>query len=142
MTTQRKGPKAAADILNQLNPDEKSKIMQHIEKCDPSLANEILKELYNIDQLKFITSNMLAEFLKNIPMSDFCLSMRLADEETQLHIMTMLPSRPRAELQEVVSGPGQPKHKVMQAHQKVVALMRLMVANGQLVLKKSGDIYV
>lgn len=137
-----KGPKAAADIINQLNPDEQKRILGQIAQSDPATAREIQENLVTLDDLQYITAPMLSELLKVLKPETLALALRTAAPATTQKILSLLPKRLAADFTPILSGPGQPKAKVFEACAQTLATIRDLQSKGKLVLKQGGDILV
>jgi flagellar motor switch protein FliG len=137
-----KGPKAAADIINSLNPDEQKRILSEIANSDPAMAKEIMHKLVNLDSLQFITAQMLSEFMKQLKPEILALALRTAEPNTIKHIVSLLPKAIAKDILQIVQGPPQAKAKVFEAVQQSLRVIREMTSKGLLVLRKDGDKYV
>ena len=72
------GIRAAVKILQTLTSGEREKILQNIEKKDPQMFDLLKNNLVVFEDLQFMTSKMIGEFLKEVSLADLALGLRSA----------------------------------------------------------------
>jgi flagellar motor switch protein FliG len=127
------GPKAAALMLQGLGPGERKRILDDIRRKDPKMAQAIEVHLLTLEDLKKLSVKMLQEFLREVDTQDLGLALRLSSVELREHLLGMISTGMREDLELVLKGALQPVEKVQEAYQRVLSVMNAMQDKGLLV---------
>ena len=137
------GVKEAAKLLAGLTRDAREKVLDIISKKDPRMAEALHKSMYTFEDLKYLTSVMLIELLREIKISDMGLALRISSNDLKDHILKNSPRGMRQEMEEILMGPPQLASKVEEAQEKIMIVVRAKIDKGQLVINKdSSEKYV
>ena len=137
------GVKAAAKMLSALAGPERERLLKIISDKNPDMAKLLKASLVSFEDLQHITPKMMVELLARLKVDEFALSMRLASLPLRAHILGMLPSGIKKQIEDVLLGPPQLVSKAQEAQEKVMEVVREMCDKGELVLKShAGDDYV
>jgi flagellar motor switch protein FliG len=135
----RAGIKEAAKMLAGLDLQQRENILELIVQKDPKIAEILKKNIVTLEDLKWATTKMLQEFLREVSLKDLGLALRVASPEAQDHIRNSISSSMREEIDFFLKGKPQPVANVQKAYQGIVDLMLKKVEQGQLVLKVEGE---
>ncbi len=133
------GVKAAAQMLAGLKGAERERLLKIIADKNPEMAQTLRENLVSFEDLIHITPKMLVDFLRQVKTEDLALAMRLASTELKTHILKMLPSGIKKQIEDVLLGPPQLVSKAEEAKDKVMEVVRKMCDTGELVLRPGGD---
>lgn len=133
------GPKAASELLSHLTPSEQKRILSEIKKKDANLAETLEKSMTSVEDLRFITPKMLAEFLSQIKISDLALSLRICSEDLKAHLQKNVSNSICRELDDIIKGPPISVKKVQEAQSRILDKMREKLAKGELVISRKRD---
>lgn len=133
------GPKAAGQMLQGLDTASRKKILEVIKARDPKMAELIESTMVSIEDLRFITPKMLAEFLSQIKIDDLALSLRISSAELKEHIFKNISNSLKRDLEEVIKGPPQSVKKIEECQSRILAVMKNKLERGELILSKSKD---
>lgn len=137
------GVKAAAQMLAGLKGAERERLLKIISDKNPEMAQTLRENLVSFEDLIHITPKMMVDFLRQVKVEDFALALRLASNELKAHILKMLPSGIKKQVEEVLLGPPQLVSKAQEARDKVMEVVLKMCDAGELVLRPGGsDEYV
>lgn len=136
------GVQVAADMLSGLDKDNQKRVLELMVKKDPQMAELIQKHLVQIDDLQLMTTQMLQDFLKKIPLEELSLALKMASKETVEFFLNRVSKSMALEIHEGVYERKVPKEKASEVYQKVMETTRQMVDSGELVLKGNNDEYV
>lgn len=136
------GTPIAAEMLAGLSKRERDRILAYIEKKEPETAEELRKLIVTLDDVRFISIDMLRTLLGALKTDDLGLALRMAKAETRAFVLDNVSSGMRAELKDAFSGPPLPAPTVQQAYDRVMKVMREMEDQGKILIKREGDEYV
>lgn len=137
------GVKAAAQMLAGLKGAERERLLKIIADKNPEMAQTLRENLVSFEDLIHITPKMLVDFLRQVKVDELALAMRLASPELKSHLLKMLPSGIKKQIEDVLLGPPQLVSKAEEAKDKVMETVRTMCDSGELVLRAGGsDEYV
>ncbi len=89
------GPKIAAEIIERMRPENKKKLLEKIQRTDPSIAEKIEANLYDFDQIAELTPQSIQLLIKEISPQDMLLSMKVASEAVKNVLLQNLSERRR-----------------------------------------------
>lgn len=138
----KKGPKAAAELLSLLPAEQRASVLEEMKKQNPQMTEELLKMMVTIEDLRFITTKMLQEFLREINIKDLSLALRIASPELKNFFLTNVSKTTRLEIEEVLLGPPVPVSKVQEAQDNITKILRKKIDRGEIIINKKGDEYV
>ncbi|MBT3586665.1 MAG: hypothetical protein HN509_17275 [Halobacteriovoraceae bacterium] len=136
------GPKAAAEMLSGLAPLERAKVLDKIALQDPQMAELLKKCMITLEDLRYLTVQMLSELLREIDLKDLGLALKIASQELKDHILSNISKGMQEEINDVLVGQPQPISKVNEATEKIMEIVRLKADKGELNFNKDGETLV
>jgi flagellar motor switch protein FliG len=99
-TEQVDGPKIAAEILKQLSPSLREKLVKGISLKNPESAQKINNKLNSLNTILETPSLILETALRKSTDNDIVLALKTAEPEVQSHILSHVSENRRLELLE------------------------------------------
>ena len=128
------GIRAAVKILQTLTSGEREKILQNIEKKDPQMFDLLKNNLAVFEDLQFMTSKMIGEFLKEVSLADLALALKTSSDELKNHFYNNISSGMKKDLEDIMNKKLVPVSQVEAARAKIMEVVRKKVETGQLIL--------
>ncbi|MGA7521642.1 MAG: flagellar motor switch protein FliG [Acidobacteriaceae bacterium] len=138
------GFKAVADLLNRMESEQTSRMLQEIEAADPAMALSIRNLMFTFDDLVTIPPASIREIVSAADKRQLGLALRGAQDELRAHVFAAMSSRAAEMLKEdmEVMGPVRGR-EVAGAQQEILALARTLEAEGKVILKlEQGDDFI
>ncbi|HEX3986530.1 MAG TPA: flagellar motor switch protein FliG [Acidobacteriaceae bacterium] len=138
------GYKAVADLLNRMESEQTTRMLQEIEAADPAMALSIRNLMFTFDDLVTIPPASIREIVSAADKRQLALALRGAQDELRAHAFAAMSSRAAEMLKEdmEVMGPVRAR-EVAGAQQEILALARTLEAEGKVILKlEQGDDFV
>jgi len=133
----RGGVEEAAKLLSGLSRAQQKKVLTLIAKQDPQMAEKLEELVVSIEDLKYLTTQMLIDLFKQIKLKDIGLSLRIASDEVKNHILDNISKGMREEIEEVLLGPPRLVSEVEEATGRVMKVVKEKVESGEFVLKET-----
>lgn len=138
------GFKAVADLLNRMESEQTTRMLQEIEAADPAMALSIRNLMFTFDDLVTIPPASVREIVSAADKRQLALALRGAQDELRAHVFAAMSSRAAEMLKEdmEVMGPVRAR-EVAGAQQEILALARTLEAEGKVILKlEQGDDFI
>jgi len=137
------GPKAAANIMNALEPSHESAIMEQITKSDEALAQLIEDLVFTFDDLEGLDDRSMQELLRQVPGDGLLLALKGADDPLKDKIFKNMSQRAAEMLKDDLESKGPVRVADVEAAQKtILQTARKLAAAGTIALGGKGDQYV
>jgi flagellar motor switch protein FliG len=137
------GAKAAANIINFLEPSQESALMEQIEKSDEALAARILDLVFVFDNLITIDDRSMQELLRQVPAEKLLLALKGADEELKEKIFKNMSQRAGEMLRDDLEAKGPVRLSEVEGAQKeILQTARKLAEAGTIALGGKGEEYV
>ncbi len=137
------GPKAAADIMNALEPSHESAIMEQITKSDEQLATTIQDLVFVFDDLIDLDDRSMQELLRQVPGDQLLLALKGADEPLKEKIFKNMSQRAAEMLKDDLEAKGPVRVADVESAQKtILQTARKLAAAGTIALGGKGEEYV
>jgi flagellar motor switch protein FliG len=137
------GPKAAANIMNALEPSHESAIMEQITKSDEALAQLIEELVFVFDDLGGVDDRSMQELLRQVPGDQLLLALKGADEPLKEKIFKNMSQRAAEMLKDDLESKGPVRVADVEAAQKtILQVARKLAAAGTIALSGKGDEYL
>jgi len=137
------GAKAAADIMNALEPSHESSIMEQITKSDEQLATTIQDLVFVFDDLIDLDDRSMQELLRQVPGDQLLLALKGADEPLKEKIFKNMSQRAAEMLKDDLEAKGPVRVADVEGAQKIILqTARKLAAAGTIALGGKGDEYV
>jgi flagellar motor switch protein FliG len=133
------GPRAVAEIFNQLDTNLSNEILNLIGEENADLMEEIRNKMFVFDDLLSIDANGVKELLSRADRRQLTVALKGASEEVRQHLLKGMSQRGSAMLLEDMEALGPVKIKdVEAAQQQVIAVVRQLENEGVVTLKGGG----
>jgi len=137
------GPKAAADIMNALEPSHGSAIMEQITKSDEALAQLIEDLVFTFEDLGDLDDRSMQELLRQVPGDGLLLALKGADDSLKEKIFKNMSQRAAEMLKDDLESKGPVRVADVEAAQKtILQTARKLAAAGTIALGGKGEQYV
>ena len=137
------GPKAAANIMNALEPSHEAAVMEQIKKSDEALGQLIEDLVFVFDDLGGIDDRSMQELLRQVPGDQLLLALKGADEALKDKIFKNMSQRAAEMLKDDLESKGPVRVADVEAAQKVILqTARKLAAAGTIALSGKGDEYL
>jgi len=137
------GAKAAADIVNGLDPSDEQPLMEQITKTDEALGARIQDLIFVFDNLLEVDDRGMQELLRQVPSDKLLIAMKGAEETLKAKIFKNMSQRAAEMLKDDLEAKGPVKLSEVEAAQKeIVAQARKLAEDGTIALGGKGEEYV
>lgn len=137
------GAKAAANIINFLEPGMESTIMEQILKADEALGTRIQDLIFVFDNLLELDDRSMQELLRHVTSDKLVLAMKGADDELKEKIFRNMSQRAAAMLRDDLEARGPVRLSEVEAAQKeILSIARKLAESGVIALAGKGEEYV
>ena len=139
------GPRAVAEIFNQLDTELSSEILTQIGEQNSELMDSIRQKMFVFDDLMALDANGVKELLARADRRQLTTALKGTNEDLRQHLLKGMSQRGAAMLLEDMEALGPVKiREVEAAQQAMIAVLRQLETEGVLSLKGGGgdDQYV
>ncbi|MEP7244227.1 MAG: flagellar motor switch protein FliG [Gammaproteobacteria bacterium] len=137
------GAKAAADIVNFLDPSDEGPIMDQINKADEALGSKINDLVFVFDNLIDVDDRGMQELLRNVQSDRLLMALKGADETLKAKIFKNMSQRAAEMLKDDLEAKGPVKlTEVETAQKEILAAARKLAEAGTISLGGKGEAYV
>jgi len=137
------GAKAAAEIINFLEPSQESALMEQIEKTDETLAARILDLVFVFDNLIDVDDRGMQELLRQVPAERLLLALKGAEDALKEKIFKNMSQRAAEMLRDDLEAKGPVRLSEVEAAQKeILQIARKLAESGTISLGGKGEEYV
>jgi flagellar motor switch protein FliG len=137
------GAKAAAEIINCLEPSQENALMEQIEKTDEALAARILDLVFVFDNLVDLDDRGMQELLRQVPAEKLLLAMKGAEDTLKEKIFKNMSQRAAEMLRDDLEAKGPVRLSEVEAAQKeILQIARKLAEAGTIALAGKGEEYV
>ena len=127
------GLKAAAELLNQLDPAHRDKLLSELANRDPATAEAIQDRMFTFEDIARLDDRSLQILFHEVKCENLALALRKASAEFKALVFKNIPERAGELLREEMESSGPRKVSDVRAAQKaLVELVRRMIAEGRL----------
>ena len=133
------GPRAAAEILNEMDSVLSEEILKEIEQTNAALVEEIRAKMFVFEDLLTLDTAGVTELLSRADRRALTIALKGASEDLRKHLLKGLSQRGAAMLVEDMEALGPTKIRdVEAAQQSVIAVVRQLESEGVISRGKSG----
>jgi|HigsolmetaAR201D_1030396.scaffolds.fasta_scaffold01274_10 Flagellar motor switch protein len=133
--SQVRGVKQVADILNRYKGD-REQMFELLRARNPELVNTIEDQMYDFFILSRQSQEVLQTLLDAIPLDEWVVALKGAEPELIKAIRSALPKRQAQQMETLSRRQGPvPVSRVEQVRRDIMAVVREMVANGEIQLQ-------
>jgi flagellar motor switch protein FliG len=137
------GAKAAADIVNFLDPSQESAIMEQISATDQAIGARIQDLIFVFDNLLELDDRSMQELLRQVPSDKLLIALKGTDEELKQKVFKNMSQRAAEMLRDDLEARGPVRLSEVEAAQKeILATARKLAEAGTIALKGKGEEYL
>jgi flagellar motor switch protein FliG len=137
------GAKAAANIINNLEPSQEGVIMEQIVQTDEALGSRIQDLIFVFDNLMEIDDRSMQELLRTVASDKLLLAMKGCDDAMKEKIYKNMSQRAAEMLKDDIESKGPVKISEVEGAQKeILQTARKLAEAGTIALASKGDEYV
>ena len=137
------GAKAAANIINNLEPSQEGVIMDQIVQTDEQLGARIQDLIFVFDNLMQLDDRSLQELLRQVPGDRLLLAMKGCEEAMKEKIFKNMSQRAAEMLKDDLESKGPVRISEVEGAQKeILQVARKLAEAGSISLGSKGDEYV
>ena len=134
------GVKAVADLLNQIDQEATTTILENIEQDDAQLASTIRNLMFTFDDFLAVPDTGIRELLGQVDKKTLGTALKGASEDSRNHFFKCMSSRAVEMLKEDMEALGPVRSRdVANAKTEIVAVARRLEGEGKLVLKQEQE---
>jgi flagellar motor switch protein FliG len=127
------GVQAVVDMLNQMNPIERERLMNDLSKKNPQVADSIRKRIFTFQDLVGWVDRDLQVLLREISQPKLVLALRGTDPEFKKKFLKNVSARLAVSLQEEMDMQGpQRKSDVLAAQSEVIEIAKKLISQGKI----------
>jgi flagellar motor switch protein FliG len=142
-TSSMGGAKAAANIINLLEPSQEGMIMEQIAKADQALGARIQDLIFVFDNLLELDDRSMQELLRQVPSDRLLLALKGADEALKEKIFKNMSQRASEMLKDDLEAKGPVRiSEVEGAQREILQIARKLADSGAIALGGKGEAYV
>jgi flagellar motor switch protein FliG len=137
------GAKAAAEIINNLEPSQESAIMEQITQADEALGSRIQDLIFVFDNLMEIDDRGMQELLRQVPSDRLLLALKGCEDAMKEKIFKNMSQRAAEMLKDDLESKGPVRISEVEGAQKeILQAARKLAEAGALNLGGKGERYV
>jgi flagellar motor switch protein FliG len=137
------GAKAAANIINNLEPSQEGVIMEQIVQTDEALGGRIQDLIFVFDNLLEIDDRSMQELLRQVASDRLLLAMKGCEEAMKEKIFKNMSQRAAEMLKDDLESKGPVRiSEVESAQKEILQTARKLAESGAIALGGKGDEYV
>jgi flagellar motor switch protein FliG len=134
------GVESIVDILNLVDRSTEKSIIESLEEEDPELAEEIKKRMFVFEDIVMLDDRAIQKVLREVDTAELAKALKAVDSEVQDKIFRNMSKRAATLLKEDMEYMGPIRMKdVEEAQQKIVAIIRKLEEQGEIVVARGGE---
>lgn len=134
------GVENIVEILNLVDRTTEKLIIESLEEEDPELAEEIKKRMFVFEDIVMLDDKAIQKVLREVDTQELAKALKGVDAEVQDKIYRNMSKRAASLLKEDMEFMGPTRRKdVEEAQQKIVAIIRKLEEQGEVVIARSGE---
>ena len=142
-TSSMGGAKAAANIINNLEPSQEGVIMEQIVQADEALGSRIQDLIFVFDNLLDIDDRSMQELLRQVASDKLLLAMKGCEDAMKEKIFKNMSQRAAEMLKDDLEAKGPVKISEVEGAQKeILQIARKLADAGTIALAGKGEAYV
>jgi flagellar motor switch protein FliG len=142
-TSSMGGAKAAANIINLLEPSQEGMIMEQITKADQALGARIQDLIFVFDNLIEIDDRSMQELMRQVPSDRLLLALKGAEDSLKEKIFKNMSQRAAEMLKDDLEAKGPVRvSEVEGAQREILQIARKLADAGAIALGNKGEAYV
>lgn len=135
------GIEKITEILNLSSRAVEKNVIESLEIKENDLAEEIKKRMFVFEDIVLLDEDTVSRIVERSDLLDLCLSMKVAPEEVKSYIFNQISKDKNKEIVDRIDRIGRVKiSDVDKAQQRIVALIRDMEENGEIIVCRPDEI--
>ncbi|MCK5197775.1 MAG: hypothetical protein KAR21_05465 [Spirochaetales bacterium] len=135
------GIEKITEILNLSSRAVEKNVVESLEIKENDLAEDIKKRMFVFEDIILLDGETVSRIVERAESSDLYLSMKVALEEVKSYIFNQVSKEKKKELIDGIDKVGRVKiSDIDKAQQRIVALIRDMEENGEIIVCRSDEI--
>ena len=128
-----------ADVLNHVDRGTEKFIFDELSTRDPELVTEIRKKMFVFEDILGLDETSIQRFIRDVDSKDLAIAIKGSNPEVTAMLYANMPQR----MQETIQSDIEYMHNVRmrdveEAQQRIVAIIRRLEEEGELVISKGG----
>jgi flagellar motor switch protein FliG len=137
------GPKAAANILNNMDGSQEGALLGQLRTMDEALAGTIEELIFTFEDLMEVEDRDFQELLRSVTSDKLVPALKAADESLKAKFLKNMSQRAAEMLRDDIEARGPVKVSDVEAAQKeILTIARGLAEAGKITLGAKGDSYV
>ncbi len=137
------GVQTMAEIMNFINGDMETSIIDNLKSYDPALAQEVLDKMFVFDNILDIQDRDIQTILREVPSEALIVALKGAKEELRNKIFKNMSQRAAEMLREDLQAKGPVRLSEVEKQQKeILQIVRRLADEGQVTLSSGSDAFV
>ena len=134
------GVESIVEILNLVDRSTEKTIIESLEEDDPELAEEIKKRMFVFEDIVLLDDRAIQKVLREVDTNELAKALKAVDSEVQDKIFRNMSRRASTLLKEDMEYMGPIRLKdVEESQQKIVAIIRKLEEQGEIVVARAGE---
>ncbi len=134
------GVESIVEILNLVDRSTEKVIIENLEEEDPELAEEIKKRMFVFEDIVMLDDRAIQKVMREVDTAELARALKAVDTEVQDKIFRNMSKRASQLLREDMEYMGPVRMKdVEESQQKIVAIIRKLEDQGEIVVARAGD---
>ena len=139
-TLPTKGVKLAANIMNYMDLDKEQAVVDELSMIDQKLSQRIQAQMLPFERLAELGAESIHVVTQSVPMATFMLALKGVDQRTRDIFLKGMSAGAAQQLKESLEAKRPVQlSKVMAAQKEVVAIVKRMIQQGEIVLTSSDN---
>lgn len=137
------GVQTMAEIMNFMNGDAETAIIENLKNYDPNLAQEVLDKMFVFDNILDIQDRDIQVILREVPSEALIVALKGATDELKTKIFKNMSQRAADMMREDLQAKGPVRLSDVEKQQKeILQIVRRLADEGQITLAGGGDAFV
>ena len=134
------GVRTAAEILNFMNGEQESAVMENIKNYDNDMAQKIMDEMFVFDNIIDVDDRGIQLLLREVQSEMLIIAMKGASQDLREKIFRNMSQRASEMMREDLESKGPVRLSEVEAQQKqILQIVRRLADEGQIVLGGKGE---
>lgn len=134
------GVDALVGIINRADRSREHEMLAGLQELDPELANEVRSRLFLFEDIVDLDDKSVQQVLRQVDANDLAVALKGVPDVVRDKITRNLSERASANLLDEVEILGAVRlRQVEEARQSIIAVIRQLEEQGQIVLRRGGD---
>lgn len=129
------GPAAVAKVINMAGKEKEKALLENMESRNPELARQVKALMFTFEDLTLLDGKGIQRLLRDIPLKDLALALKVASDEVKAHIRSNMSERAGGALDEETELLGPVRVKDVEAiHARIIDTVRGLDEAGEIIL--------